>query len=246
MPAWWRRFMFAVLSPRDFVIYAYICSNTDQFGIAYPTYANMKADLNISDARIIKQSLDKLVEYGFLLVKHTAPLRLNKHPRNVYQRPCVEFTLRLLLDKNAFDADLRPRHCAEAARKGDNSNRDSQVVYFGLRRLFTDNAWKRITSALPKERVTVLSLELQYIIDQKRLKWKTEDAPQISAADRQAAEANLYHAAEDNGVNYSAFPDFDADEANAAHGDGFDVSADDSSPFYARTSGCESLRPSPV
>ena len=226
MPTWWRRFMFTVLSPRDFIIYAYICSHTDQFGISYPTYANMKADLNISNARIIKKSLDKLDTYGFLLIRRFAPLRVNKHPRNVYQRPCVEYTVRVLLSKNIVDADLRSRHRADAARKGDPSNRDSQAIHFGLRRLFTDAAWNRIVSSTPQDKVTALTRELQSIIDQRRLKWENEDAPQISAADRAAAEATLYANADDD-AEYSAFPDdvsaFDRAETTPAE--------DDENPF---------------
>lgn len=190
-PAWWRRFMFTVLTPRDFMVYAYVCSQTDQYGIAYPTYANIKADLNISNARVIKQSLDRLESYGFLRIKNFAPLRTNKHPRNVYQRPCAEFTLRVLLQNGLIDEDLRPKRRADAARRHDRMNRDSQVIYGGLRRLFSDPAWSRIQSSLPKEKASMLMRELQYIVDEKRIRWETEEAPMISDADRAAAEDDL-------------------------------------------------------
>jgi hypothetical protein len=77
-----------------------------------------------------------------------------------------------------------------------------------LRRLFPDAAWARIVSFPPQGKITALTLELQSIVDQKRLKWENDEAPQISSGEKTAAETALYAISEDD-LAYSAFPEID-------------------------------------
>jgi hypothetical protein len=193
VPGWWRRFFFTVLSARDVAVYTYICSQMDEHGVAYPTYQNIKADLNISNARIIKASITRLVHCGFLLVKRIAPLRMNRHTRNVYQRPSVEYTLRELLSNGYVDTDfrsLKPRPAA-AATRGDQPGRNIGSLRAGLFRLLGAQALRAWETAAPDDKQRVLLDWLQRRIIEKKLRYEETIAPTIDPASQREAERLL-------------------------------------------------------
>jgi hypothetical protein len=200
IPSWWRSFFFTVLSPRDIAIYTYICSHMDENAIAYPTYQYMKADLNISNARIIKKSLDHLIDCGFLMVRILAPIRISRHSRNVYQRPCIEYTLRELLNKNYIDTAFRPQipKPAAAAVRGDRIGRNEASIRGGLYRLLGGAGLRAWEVAAPEDQLNVLTTLLQRRIDERRLAYDQSVQPDAAAQ----AEAEKFLSEGGDGITW--------------------------------------------
>lgn len=109
-PTWWRRFGFRVLEPKDVVVYLYVCSYMSTQQSARPTIETIANDLGNTNRHGVTSSLQRLVERGFLLRSKmpTVVLSKNRHPRYVYQRPSVAFTLAMLLKTGYINAYLQP------------------------------------------------------------------------------------------------------------------------------------------
>lgn len=185
VPAWWRRFLFVLLSPREFTVYCYICSHMDDNGIAYPTYENIKADLNISNRTVIAKSIAELVALGLLMQRRDAPLESSKHRRNVFQRPLVEYTLWILLAGQYVDGELRPirPRPSRAALRGARSNWNQKPVRYGLHSLIGDDAYTRYNRATAEEKAHVLTTIMNERIQAARTHFvDTEVAGSGSAA----------------------------------------------------------------
>jgi len=193
IPSWWRSFFFTVLSPRDIAIYSYICSHSDDNAIAYPTYQYIKADLNISNARIIKKSLDHLIDCGFLMVRSLAPIRISRHSRNVYQRPCIEYTLRELLSKGYIDTNfraLKPKPAAAAIR-GDRAGRNVGAVRSGLYRLLGGEALRSFDAPSEDGKRNALVTLLQGRINEHLVAYQKSVEPTLDAATKAETEQVL-------------------------------------------------------
>jgi len=215
IPSWWRRFFFAVLDARDVTIYTYICSQSDGFGIAYPTYQNIKSDLNISNARIIKESLDKLVDTGFLTVRRLVPTQGNRHQRNVYQRPLIEYTLRELLRNGYVDAELRPLRPRPkaSASKGDQTRRNNRTIATGLFRLLGRDRYHTYVAASHDQKATTLADLLQRRVTERGIAFDRDVRPAISESAREDAERAITDMSE---ADSSGFDDPDNPFGDAA------------------------------
>lgn len=109
-PTWWRRFAFRVLEPRDIAVYLYVCSYMSTQLSSRPTIKTISSDMGYSNRHGVTDSLERLVERGFL-VRQKMPsvvLRDNRHPRYVYQRPSMAFTLCTLLSQFLINGYLQP------------------------------------------------------------------------------------------------------------------------------------------
>ncbi len=177
VPSWWRRFVFTVLTPREWMVYGYVCCHTDPNGVAYPTYVNIRADLNISNKSVIARALSNLVSKGFLLQSSEAPLDNHKHPRNIYQRPAVEYTLWRLITAGYVDGELRPLipRPTRASAKGAKSHWNGGAIRHGLAALLgeeTYNVYSRAPTA--EEKGTILAEACLARLDDLRVRYKAE------------------------------------------------------------------------
>lgn len=139
VPSWWRRFIFQVLSPRHFAVYAYVVSVCDRHGIAYPAPEQIASDLNVKSRIIINRALDDLVSLGFLL-RTEERIRIRRGmKRNVFQRPSPTYTLLALLRSGHIGADLFPPDASDNARELDFSQ---SAVNAGLKNLLGRQAFE--------------------------------------------------------------------------------------------------------
>jgi SOS-response transcriptional repressor LexA len=171
IPSWWRRFLFTLLKPREIQLYCYICSQTDQNGIAFPTYENIKADLNLSNRTMIAKALAELENKGLILRKRLSPLESSRHVRNVFQRPSVEYTLYTLLTKGYIDGDFRcliPKPTA-AATRGDKASRNSKGIRIALYTILGQNYYTRYYRASTvHDRHAVLTERLNEVVKRQQ------------------------------------------------------------------------------
>jgi hypothetical protein len=189
VPSWWRRFMFVVLSTREITLYTYICSWMDENYIAYPTYENIKADLNISNRSVIARTLSNLVNKGFLLINRDAPFVDSLHPQNVFQRPSQDYTLWTLLTKGYIDGNLRALVPApkSAAIKKDNPGRNSGSIRKGLYTLLGGVDYLTYSRAPIAERGSILAQLLYARIEARRTAYINELAASASSTAPQSA-----------------------------------------------------------
>lgn len=103
--SWWRRFVFQILSPREIVIYIYICSLLGRDSLAFPTQTQIAHELGIKSLDIVAKAVRRLTLLGFFI--HNTQ-QVKGFQRTVYQRPAPEFTLIRLLDAKAIDSKLFP------------------------------------------------------------------------------------------------------------------------------------------
>lgn len=129
--------MYRILTPRQLSVYCYLCSVFDRHGIAYPTVEQIRADLDIQSAIVVKRALDKLVELGFVLRGHKIKGRLLSR-RAVYQRPLAAYTLVRLLELDLIDARLYPRSRSETAPGRDFTD---SAVDLGLKNLLGETLY---------------------------------------------------------------------------------------------------------
>jgi hypothetical protein len=131
VPSWWRRFLFRVLSPREVVIYFYICSLLDKSALAFPSQSQIANEMGIASSDIVARATRRLVHLGFFIRNVQRIRYLN---RTVYQRPAPEFTVLRLLDENVINADLFPRGKERESLNDELDTTESAVIY-GLRNL---------------------------------------------------------------------------------------------------------------
>jgi len=131
VPSWWRRFIFHVLTARAITVYHYYLSIMDTHGIAFPTVEQIGHDLGLSDKESIRKAISRLVECGFLLKPTTqerAAYRMANRP--VYQRPCAQYTLKTLLDRNEINGEL---YATTHKLHSEHSRSSESVVRAGLK-----------------------------------------------------------------------------------------------------------------
>ena len=101
IPTWWRRFIFSVLSPREFVTYCSIVAHCDRYGRALLTTKKLREYSGLTDNRRVNESIKRLVELGFLL-------RQEIEKSTLFQRPALQFTLIRLLQEKQINSALLP------------------------------------------------------------------------------------------------------------------------------------------
>ena len=138
VPAWWRRFIFRVLRPRDITVYHYYLSVMNPAGTAFPTVEQIASDLGIGDRDSVRKAIARLVECGFLLKPDQ--LQKSEHSmgkRSIYQRPCPQYTLWRLLDMGEIDGELFPARL-DRERHEQHDKSSDPVVRAGLRNVLGD------------------------------------------------------------------------------------------------------------
>jgi len=178
LPAWWRRFMFytEVLTARDVTVYLYICSVMDPNAVAYPAIDQIQEDMGIKSRSIVMDSIERLVDRGFLLQSSESHVGRYIGKRTVFQRPSPHHTLLTLLQANGdrgplIDEELYPL-AAVQSREGrpDKAEREKlakasdEVVSAGLRKLIGLDAYvvyAQMGTKERKKRALVSSLQKQ-------------------------------------------------------------------------------------
>ena len=180
IPSWWRRFVFRILTPRDFMVYCYIVSYCGRRKVAHPLIKHMKADLNISNSSVIYDSLKRLVDLGFLL-KSQRVFRLRLC--NVYQRPCAEFTLLRLLSKEVIDGNLVPTKPGKRnAVHRDAYTRTLGSVASGLRNLLGNDLYTQWNAVSDADKADELFVIVAARLKEKRQRY-VEEAAKPGASD---------------------------------------------------------------
>jgi biotin operon repressor len=131
IPAWWRRFLFQILSPRELAVYFYICSLLGRDSLAYPSQTQIAQEVGISSLDTIAKAIKKLTGSGFL-IRNTQQIK--GFQRTVYQRPAPEFTLIRLLDAKLIAYDLFPFD-TDPDRFNDELDTTAGAVALGLKNL---------------------------------------------------------------------------------------------------------------
>lgn len=138
VPAAWRRFVFQVLSTREFAIYHYYLSIMDPDGLAFPAVDQIAVDMAFKDKDAIRRAVKRLVDLGFLLAPDSADRTNHKiGKRPLVQRPCPQYTLKTLLEKNVIDGSLYP--VANAVRS-DHERASDKLVNAAIKTLLEDSA----------------------------------------------------------------------------------------------------------
>jgi hypothetical protein len=172
IPSWWRGFIFHVLTPPEFRLYSYICSQTDKNGIAIPTGSHAKIDCGLKHNDSIYAPIGSLVDLGFLMKETRTPIRDTVRHRNVYQRPSIEFTLMTLLEKGKLDGDLvpleRPTQRVSQKQLLDYRTRHGRIVRDALRNLLGEPSFSEYDTASGAAKKTLLTKRLRARVEQLR------------------------------------------------------------------------------
>ena len=169
LPAAWRRFIFQILTNREFAVYSYVSSVMDPIAIAYPTPEQIAEDMGIRTRSVIVDALKTLVDLGFLLAgPEPRPGRMGK--RTIYQRPLPHHTLYTLLELGKIDFDLFPTSNRE--RVGELTKASDDVVRASLKKLLGDDVYLGYASLRDPERrkrilKTALAAHVKSIVDIK-------------------------------------------------------------------------------
>ena len=143
-PAWWRRFLFWLLKPREVVVYLYIATLLDRDAVAYPTQEQIANETALAATEPVIRALRVLVRLGFFLRgRARVPARSTRlqhravsgaWERTIYQRPSIEYTLIRLLDLGEIDGQLFPKGKAAEIMIDELDSTESAVA-LGLRNL---------------------------------------------------------------------------------------------------------------
>jgi len=139
LPAAWRRFIFQILTNREFAVYSYVSSVMDPNAIAYPTPEQIAEDMGIRTRSVIVDALKTLVDLGFLLAG-PEPRSGRMGKRTVYQRPLPHHTLSTLLELGKIDVDLFPTSNHE--RDAELTKASDDVVRASLKKLLGDDVYR--------------------------------------------------------------------------------------------------------
>ncbi len=173
-PAWWRRFIFQVLTPRELTVYHYYLSILNTAGIAFPVDAQIQADLGLTDRDAVTKARKKLVKLGFLLKPTDAEVReFSMGSRPVYQRPCIQYTIRELLREQQIDGELFP---SENRLRSEHVKSSASVVEAGIKHMLGD-AYKHYRNAVGMrdgERDERLKRVLIHLLDEDLTRRKAE------------------------------------------------------------------------
>lgn len=108
-PAWWRTFLFRVLTGRQITVFLYLLTCIDGKGECDPTTDEIRSFVGLNRPAMIFDALEALDRYGFI-VRHRRMLPSTGGRRNLYRRPPFEYTILKLLENNVLDERLRVRH----------------------------------------------------------------------------------------------------------------------------------------
>lgn len=102
IPTVWRRFVFQVMKPRDFVTYCSIIAHSNNYGCAFITYDKLTTYSGLTDSRLIRASVNKLKNLGFILTNEPEI----KSGAIVFQRPSIHHTMSILLSDKIINSWL--------------------------------------------------------------------------------------------------------------------------------------------
>lgn len=182
VPAWWRRFIFVLLTPREYTVYCYIVSYCGAAKLARPLIRQMQADLNIANSVAIHNAIRRLIELGFLLKEQKTLLT---RQRNIYKRPSLEHTLLTLLEKKLIDGNLVALERKKNAVRNEKE-RSSESISTGLRLLLGSDLHAQWRVASNKSKASVLYRLLSQRLTEKRAE---HAASQVAEAAQKSAVA---------------------------------------------------------
>lgn len=188
MPTFWRRFIFNVLNPREFVTYCSVIAHCNSFGTALLSPKRLMIYANLADERQVKKSLETLTSAGFLLSKKDK----NKKSNLILQRPSIHHTIRVLLETNKISSAFLALEVGKVA-DFDFNNADARkaltavlLALFG--KSFTKDYMKDPTAHNEEKRVGFLidkiyADEMQYrkLIERSNLAKNKKRAENASA-----------------------------------------------------------------
>lgn len=185
-PAWWRRFIFQILTPREITVYLYMCSVMDENSIAFPSIEQISEDLGITKAPI-RIAIEALSRRGFLLVGTDSRQKLA-----IYQRPSVAYTLLTLLKseivegKPLLEGSLTPTRANRSEKQRKYVSLSNSVVSAGLRKILSKGAFEMYQHASIKGSNEVLRgiliADLQAQLQKRSLLKRAELPAQIDLA----------------------------------------------------------------
>ncbi len=108
-PAWWRTFVFRVLTGRQLSVLLYLLTCMATQDECSPTTEEIRSFVGLNRPNMVFEALDILDDYGFV-VRHRRVLPGLSGRRNLYQRPPWEYTILRLLQLGILDERLRVRH----------------------------------------------------------------------------------------------------------------------------------------
>ncbi len=184
IPVWWRRFIYRVLSAREFCVYTYLCGVFDRNGVAYPTVAQIADDLGIKSSIVVSRALRRLAALGFILRGDRSIKGRLLSRRLVYQRPLAAHTLKTLLAQGAIDHRLFPSKSSAPAKKSDFTDR---AVELGLRRVLGDDLFHAYELAPEARRADLLALALDQRVDFARSMSRQRAAQKLDVPDNVSA-----------------------------------------------------------
>ena len=178
LPAWWRRFMFQILTPREVTVYLYLCSVMDQNAVAYPTIEQIAEDMAVKSRSIVVEAVNRLVATHFVLRSGEPYVGRIMGKRTVYQRPLPHYTILELLKSGLIDENLYPVDIVMKKRNYDLTSASDEVVKSGLKRLIGATNYAAFEMLkVPERRRRALIAALQQHVDKAR----TFDAPRVTA-----------------------------------------------------------------
>jgi len=126
-PAWWRTFVYHVLTPREVTVYLYVTSHVKSArSITFVPIREIRDGVGLRSDSIVRTSLEKLVELGFLLRFPVTHKTLRQARMKVaLQRPRVHHTLITLLARGQIDERLLPIKAEHYTR--ESVGRDPQT-----------------------------------------------------------------------------------------------------------------------
>lgn len=178
LPAWWRRFMFQILTPREVTVYLYLCSVMDQNAVAYPTIEQIAEDMAVKSRSIVVEAINRLVTTHFILRSGEPYVGRIMGKRTVYQRPLPHYTILELLKDGLIDENLYPVEILMKKRNYELTSASDEVVKSGLKRVMGNANYAAYdTLKVPERRKRALIAALQQHVDEAT----TVDVPQVTA-----------------------------------------------------------------
>lgn len=162
VPSWWRRFIYRVLTAREFTVYTYVVGMTDKYAISYPTVRQVQLDLGLGSRSIVSRAIGSLIKKGFLLMRPRLVRGIEVKRRPVYQRPHPAFTLLRLVELGLVDAELYPTN---SVRDDDEIDRNGTAVARGLQSLLGAALFGAYEKTSADRKLEMLTGLLQHRLD---------------------------------------------------------------------------------
>jgi hypothetical protein len=160
---------------------------------ARPTIATIANDLGNTNRHGVTSSLQRLVDRGFLirLKMPTIVVSKNRHPRYVYQRPSIAFTLTTLLRTGYINGYLQPT--VKTMRRGQHKlaglieARLGKSLVEPLKTLIGSDAFTEYAKKPNEpEKRTYLIEQFERAVETLRAEAKVAPKPEDGAATQQA------------------------------------------------------------